>query len=132
MDPVLHAQMTALMKRKKELEGERAQLDKDLPLWQKRVELARSKGMSDLARQAQEKLDELRRKDAENRTQFDIIDQEKDMLRYQARRPSGEEVARAEHMLDQVRMGGLVDPDKAKMERELNDLVSFDFEDEER
>lgn len=128
IDPVLQAQMTNLIMREKDLEKELAQLAKDVPMWTKRVELARSKGMSDLARQAAEKAAELTRRRAEVQTELDVIDQEKGMLRYQAKRPSGVEVARAEMMLEEVRLGGLVDPDKAQMERELDELVEFDFD----
>jgi len=128
IDPVLQAQMTNLIMREKDLEKELEQLAKDVPMWTKRVELARSKGMSDLARQAAEKADELTRRRAEVQTELDVIDQEKGMLRYQAKRPSGVEVARSEMMLEEVRLGGLVDPDKAQMERELDELVEFDFD----
>lgn len=127
IDPVIQAQMTDLMRRQKAYEEERAQILVDGPVWKKRVELAESKGLSDLAQQASEKLEALRVRNREIKFELDKIDQEKDMLRYQARRPSGEEVARAEHMLEQVRQGGLIDPDKASLERELDELTALDF-----
>lgn len=127
IDPVIQAQMTDLMRRQKAYEEERAQILVDGPVWKKRVELAESKGLSDLAQQASEKLEALRVRNREIKFELDKIDQEKDMLRYQARRPSGEEVARAEHLLEQVRQGGLIDPDKASLERELDELTALDF-----
>lgn len=128
IDPVIQAQMTDLMMRKKRLEEELAQVRVEDPKWRQRVELAQNKGLTDLASQASEKLEELRAKNRELKFELEKIDQERDVLRYQARRPSGEEVDRAERMLEEVRMGGLIDPDKASMERELNDLVSLDFD----
>ncbi len=128
IDPVIQAQMTDLMMRKKRLEEELAQVRVEGPKWRQRVELAQNKGLTDLASQASEKLEELRAKNRELKFELEKIDQERDVLRYQARRPSGEEVDRAERMLEEVRMGGLIDPDKASMERELNDLVSLDFD----
>ena len=127
IDPVIQAQMTDLMRRQRAYEEERAQILVDGPIWKKRVELAESKGLTDLARQASEKLDALRARNREIKLELDKIDQEKDILRYQARRPSGEELARAEHMLEQVRQGGLIDPDKASLERELDELTTLDF-----
>lgn len=127
IDPFIQAQMTDLMRRQKAYEEERAQILVDGPMWKKRVELAESKGLTDLARQATEKLEALRARNRELKFELDKIDQEKDILRYQARRPSGEEVERAEHMLEQVRQGGLIDPDKASLERELDELTTLDF-----
>ena len=130
IDPYLHAQMTNLVMREKELLQEEEKLKEDIPLWSKRVKLATDKGMHDLARQAQEKLDELTAREGSLRTELDTIGMEKDMIRKQSRMPSGNEVARAEAMLEQVRQGGLVDPDRASFEQEMRDLeaeVAFDF-----
>lgn len=128
IDPVIQAEMKNLVMRSKQLEKELTQIEEDLPMWERRVDLAREKNRPELAMQAAEKADEMRSRKQEITTELDVIQQEKDMLRYQARRPSGVEVARAEMMLEEVRMGGLVDPDKAKTERELDELVEFDFD----
>ena len=130
IDEGIRAEMTHIVMREKELKKEREQIEKDLPIWDKRVGLARQKGRPELAVQAEEKAEELRTRRREISTQLDILDQEKSVLRYESRRPSGIEVARAEHMVEQVRLGGLIDPDKAKVERELRDLVEFDFDDD--
>lgn len=121
--------MTDLVRRAKELEREREKIAKELPVWSRRVELAREKGMDELAEQARQRHDDLQARRDEIRTKLDVIGQEKDMLRYQSKRPSGREVERAEAMVEQVRQGGLIDPDEAKMERELDELVTFDFGD---
>ncbi len=134
MDPVIKAEMTHLVMRAKELKEELKEIEKDLPTWIKRVELARDKGRPELARQAGEKVLQMRKRRDEIGQKLDFIDQEKSVLRKQARRPSGIEVERAEHMVEQVRQGGLIDPDKAKVERELrelNDPVTFDFDAED-
>lgn len=128
IDPVIQAEMKNLVMRSKQLEKELTQIEEDLPMWERRVDLAREKNRPELAMQAAEKADKMRSRKQEITTELDVIQQEKDMLRYQARRPSGVEVARAEMMLEEVRMGGLVDPDKAKTERELDELVEFDFD----
>lgn len=131
INPVIQAEMKSLVMRAKQLEKDLAKIQEELPMWEKRVDLATQKGMPDLARQAAEKADTMRQQQREYTTQLDVIAQEKDMLRYQARRPSGIEVARSEMMLEEVRLGGLVDPDKAKLERELDELVSFDFDEDD-
>ena len=130
IDPVIQAEMKNLVIRSKQLEKELAKIDEDLPMWERRVDLARQKNRPELAMQAAEMADDMRTRKKEITTELDVIQQEKDMLRYQARRPKGVEVERAEMMLEEVRMGGLVDPDKAKTERELDELVSFDFDDD--
>ena len=115
VDPGIHAEMTILIRREKELEAEIRELEEDeLPLWRKRVGLAEDKGMSDLADEARGRLRELQEKVAKNRAELDSIDMQKSMLRHEARRPSGNEVARAEALLEQVRLAGLVDPDRSK------------------
>jgi phage shock protein A len=135
MDPVIHAKMTALVREENDLKEEADKLDDEIPLWEGRVKLANDKGMSDLARQASERVDELKARKAEIKTKLDVIKMDKDMLRYESKRPSGDEVRRAEAMVESVRLGGLIDPDEASLERELKDLekknIQFDFNDDE-
>lgn len=137
IDASLHAQMTHFVMREKELQKELLKLQEDLPLWTKRVSLARQHGKDDLADQAQEKLSELQSKESAMRLELETIEMEKDMLRKQSRRPKDSpEVARAEAALEQIRMGGLVDPDRTDIERELEQMdtsgVSFDFDDSDK
>ena len=132
-DPVLREQMTQLVMRAKELDTERAKLTKEHPVWERRVELARDKGMTDLAREAAERRDQIGARLRKIEADLEIIDEEKRQLRYQARRPSGREVERAQAMVERVREGGLIDVDEATLERELAELdgpVSFDFDDQ--
>lgn len=112
VDPGIHAEMTILIRREKELERELSELKEEIPVWNKRVDLALSKGMEELAEQAREREQELRAKAKKLQLELEMIDQEKSVLRYESRRPSGAEVARSEAMLESVRLGGLVDPDR--------------------
>lgn len=114
VDPVIHAEMTILVRREKELNEQVADLEsKELPLWAKRVQLAENKGMADLADEARGRLRELQAQLTSAKGELDSIEMQKSMLRHQARRPSGVEVARAEHLVEQARLAGLVDPDRA-------------------
>jgi phage shock protein A len=128
IDAFVHAQMKNLMMRKKSAEEELTKVRADGQLWKGRVQLAQEKNLTELAVQAEEKLVSLRSRRDELKFELEKIEQEKDVLRYQARRPSGDEVERAEFMVEQVRQGGLIDPDKAGLERELAGLVSLDFD----
>lgn len=128
IDAFVHAQMKNLMMRKKSAEEELTKVRADGQLWKGRVQLAQEKNLTELAVQAEEKLVSLRSRRDELKFELEKIEQEKDVLRYQARRPGGDEVERAEFMVEQVRQGGLIDPDKAGLERELAGLVSLDFD----
>ena len=143
VDPVIHAEMTMLVRREKELEATVAELEsKELPLWARRVQLAEEKGKPSLADEARGRLRELQRQLAESKAELDSIEMHKSMLRKQSRRPSGNEVERAENLLEQVRLAGLVDPDRADwdaLERRANARkagdegggdVFFDFDEE--
>ena len=143
VDPVIHAEMTILIREEKELEEKIAELEsEELPLWSKRVRLAEEKGMGDLADEARVRLRELQTKLAGFKSELDSIDMRKSMLRKQSRRPQGLEVERAENLLEQVRLAGLVDPDKAdwdELERRARakktdaggpDEVVFDFDED--
>ncbi|MEZ4458296.1 MAG: hypothetical protein R3E66_00945 [bacterium] len=129
VDPVVHAKMTMLIQQEKKLKAEMETLDTEIPTWEKRVDLARQKGMIDLAKQARARADELRARVVAIEHELEVIQMDKDMLRYQAKRPSGVELQRAEALLDQIRLGGLVDPDRN--EQTPGDDVTFDFKDED-
>lgn len=128
VDPVVHAKMTMLIQQEKKLSDELEALEKEIPLWEGRVELARQKGMVDLARQAAERVGQLQERRAAITREFEVIEMDKGMLRYEARRPSGVELQRSEAMLEEVRLGGLVDPDAS--DRDGSDM-RFEFNDEE-
>ena len=122
IDPVIREQMIDLITRVKKMEQEQARLRQELTLWQGRVTLARERGRPELAEQAEERVATIQAKFAQISTDIDVLNQERDVLRGQARRPSGDEVARAEAMVEQARQGGLVDPDRQDFE--------FDFDEE--
>lgn len=115
IDAYDHAVMTNLIMRIKELDRDLDKICEELPVWEKRIQLAHHKGLPDLARQAEEKFNELRAKGKEIKLELETLEMERDMLRKQSRMPKGMEVERAEHMVEQVRQGGLVDPDAAEL-----------------
>lgn len=124
VNPGIHAEMANLIQREKDLEEKLDELEKEIPVWKNRVKLARDKGMEELAAEAGQRADELDAKAKKYAAELDSIEQQKEMLRYEARRPSGREVERAEAMVESVRLGGLVDPDEAALEREFDDLAA--------
>lgn len=124
MDPVLHAEMALLVQREKKLEEERKALLEEITLWRRRVELAKEKGMTDLAREASERVNQLAERGRAVDLELDVIEMDKSMLRKQSRRPDGREVERAEALLESFRQGGLVDPDEASLEREFRELAA--------
>ncbi len=133
VNPGIHAEMTILIRRENELEEKIAELQKhEIPLWAKRVKLAREKGMDDLAEEAKGRVRELKAKLDEAKREIESIAMQKSALRYESRRPTGNEVERAENMVEQVRLGGLVDPDRKDWESlEEESGTAFDFGEED-
>lgn len=129
VDPGIHAEMTILVRREKELERLIEKLDKEeIPLWEKRVDLATKKGMHELADEAEERVRTLRKQSSEARLELDSIDMQKSMLRYESKRPRGHEVERAEALLESVRLAGLVDPDRPDFDSlEEESGIQLDF-----
>lgn len=129
MDPVVHARMTMIIQEEKKLGEEKQKLVLEIPVWERRVTLATQKGMTELAGEASQRVGELKTRIKEIDLKLETMQMDKDMLRYESRRPSGREVERAEAMLEQVRLGGLVDPDSK--DQEFKDLeTQFNFDEE--
>jgi len=129
MDPVVHARMTMIIQEEKKLGEEKQKIILEIPVWERRVTLATQKGMTELAGEASQRVGELKTRIKEIDLKLETMQMDKDMLRYESRRPSGREVERAEAMLEQVRLGGLVDPDsKDKEFKELETQFNFDEE----
>jgi phage shock protein A len=116
--------MTYLIQEEKRFEEKLAELTEELEVWKKRVQLAEKKGMPDLADEARERARKLMTEFKEAEVKLETLQHEKKMLRKDARRPTGEEVARAEAMLERLRQSGIVDPDEAALEREFDDLAA--------
>lgn len=117
VDPGIHAEMTILVRRENELRKVIDDLEhKDIPVWERRVELALQKGMNELADEAEARLHELRKKASDARLELDAVDMRKSMLRYESKRPAGREVERSQALLDSIRLAGLVDPDRSDFE----------------
>lgn len=123
-DAGLHAQMTYLIQEEKRYEEELTELTEKVELWKKRVQLAKEKGMPDLADEARERVHGLMADLKDKEVKLETLQHEKTMLRKDARRPTGEEVARSEAMLERLRQSGIVDPEEAALEREFDDLSS--------
>ena len=123
VDPVIHAEMAALVRRQKELEEERTELVIALPTWKKRVRLAEDKGMAELADEARQRLREVAARGRAIDAELEEIEDQKTRLRFEGRRPGGLEVRRAEAMVESVRMGGHIDPDEASLDAEFEELA---------
>jgi hypothetical protein len=124
MDPVIHAHMTYLIQQENKAEERADELEDDIELWKKRVRLAEDKGMPELADEARERARELIAERRSLEVDLEMIATEKSILRKESRRPTGEEVARSEEILRRWRDSGLVDPEEAVLERELDDLAA--------
>ncbi|MBA2661711.1 MAG: hypothetical protein H0U74_05410 [Bradymonadaceae bacterium] len=122
MDAVIREEMTLLVQREKKLEQEKQSLENELPTWQQRVRLAEEKGISELADQARERFVQLRARHKEVGFELEVIAMDKSVLRRRSRQPSGQEVERAEALLESFRQSGLVDPDEAALESEFREL----------
>jgi hypothetical protein len=114
--------MTYLVQKEKKARQRADGLEDEIELWKKRVRLAEEKGMPDLADEARQRTKKLISERRELEVELDMIDTEKGMLRKESRRPSGEEVARAEETLRRWEESGLVDPDEAVLEREFDEM----------
>ena len=138
MDPVIHAEMTLLLKDEREFTEERVSLVKDLPIWKKRVELAENKSMFDLAEEAGARIETMRLRISEIDIELEMIEEKKKALRYESRRPSGDELRRSTALLNAMKEGGVVDPDEVALDMEFEKLanakpavptdISLDFE----
>lgn len=128
VDPAIHAKMTILIQQEKKLQDELATIRGEIPTWEKRVQLAKQRGMTDLAQQAQERADQLAARIAAIEHECEVIEMDKEMLRYEAKRPSGIELERAEALLDSIRVGGLIDPDGRTS---ATDKVTLDLNEED-
>ncbi len=122
IDPVIHAHMTYLVQQEKKARERADGLEDEIELWKKRVRLAEDKGMPDLADEARQRTRQLIAERRELEDKLDIMATEKRMLIKESRMPSGEEVERAEALLQRWKESGLVDPDEAVLEREFDEM----------
>lgn len=127
MRKIHHAEMAQLIRREKELEKKLGELRADFTTWKDRVALARDTGRDELAAAAAERLDSIRDEANDLRRELKLIVAKKRLVRKEIRRPSGEEVRRAEALLESFRQSGLVDPDEANMEAEFDELRKNDL-----
>jgi hypothetical protein len=111
VDPGIHAEMALLIQREQLLQRRQTKLVGDLELWQKRIGLAEQNGKLSLAAQAEERLTSLQDEQAEIASELESIATQKSHLRYESRRPSGDEVIRSETMVEMAKLSGLL-PDE--------------------
>lgn len=127
MNEGIRAELAMLIQREKQANAELDALREELALWRGRVELALEKGMTELAEQADARVEELRHKGRGLKYELETIEMDKETLRKEGRMsrgPTGQEVRRAEALLDGFRESGLVDPEEARLNRELRELQS--------
>lgn len=133
IDPYIHERMTQVVAAGKKLKEELLKLQADIPMWDKRVVMAQERGMAELAQQAADHVAGLRQRAQQVEVELEILREERRQLQFENTvQPGRDIVARTEAMVDSVRIGGLVDPDKAKLENELRDLPTFDFGDNKK
>lgn len=135
VNPGIRAELAIYIRREREINEELTKLQEEIPVWKRRVDLASEKGMAELANQAQERVDQLLAKRQSLRREIDAIEEKKRGLRYEARRPSGASVRRAEAMVEGAIQAGLIrdeDSLEAKLERLArergDDDVVLDFD----
>lgn len=123
MDPSYRHEMAYLIREEKRLEEDLEKLREEFATWKRRVTLAEEKGQPELAAQALERVDELRQKGHAAKEELGLLQAKKRLVIRAARQPDGAEVARAEALLEDVRQGGLIDPDEASLEAEFARLA---------
>lgn len=124
MKNIFHAEMALLVRRQKEIEEKLRDLSRDFETWKGRVELARNTDRGELATRAEQRLDEVRTEASLLRSELKRIETMKKKVRYESRRPSGQEVQRARALLESFRQSGLVDPDEAYLESAFDNLAA--------
>lgn len=113
------AEMAYLIRREKEIEERLQALSKEFGTWKERVGLAERAGKQDLADAAAERLDALRGEATELREELRLLVEKKRLVRRESRRPTGNEVARAEALLESFQTSGLLsEEDQLKAEIE--------------
>lgn len=124
-------EMALLIRREKQIEERLLELKKDFGLWKDRIELARSTGRDELASRAEERVNAIRREASKLREELRLSAAKRKRLRMESRRPGGEEVERAEALLESFRQSGLIDPDEASLQSEFDKLKRAGFHDEQ-
>ena len=119
-----HAEMTYVIERELELEDKLQKLSREFSTWKERVELARRAGRDELAEQAAQRVDSMRSEAREIRRELKLIVAKKQLIRMESRRPTGNEVRRAEALLESFRQSGLIDPDEAQLQSEFDQLAA--------
>ncbi len=113
------AEMAYLIRREKEIEERLQALSKEFGTWKERVGLAERAGKHELADAAAERLDALRGEATELREELRLLVEKKRLVRRESRRPTGNEVARAEALLESFQTSGLLsEEDRLKAEIE--------------
>ncbi len=123
---IYHGEMTVLVRREKELERELEDLRDDFGTWKERVELAENAGRDELAEKARKRIDDLRFEGQKLKHELEEIVKKKKELRLESKRPTGEETRRAQALLKSFKESGLVDPDDAQLEADIEKAAKDD------
>jgi hypothetical protein len=123
MKNIFHAEMALLIRREKEIDEKLQELSREYATWKDRVELAEKTGRNELAQRAQERLDQVRAEASELRSEQKRLHTMKKKVRYESRRPSGNEVQRAQALLEGFRQSGLIDPEEAALDAAFENLA---------
>ncbi len=126
MPNIHHAEMTLLVKREKELQRKLESLRDDFGTWKERVELAKDAGRDELAEKALGRIQSLRGEARSIKSELqDIVEQKKE-LRKESKMPTGQENRRAEALLRSFKESGLVDPDEAQLQADIEEASKDD------
>lgn len=128
MDNIHHAEMTHLVRREKELERKFEEMRDEYQEWEERIELAQKADRPELVDKAKQRVEKLRIESRQIRSELREIADKKKELRKESKMPTGEETRRAQALLESFRQSGLVDPDEAQLEQEIEDAAGDDAE----
>jgi phage shock protein A len=128
IDPYIHERMTQVVAAGKKLKEELLKLQADIPVWDKRVAWALEQGKPELSQQAAEHVAGLRERERAVEVELEILREERRQLKHESIVTPGREIVeRTEAMVESVRQGGFIDPDRAKLENELRALPTTDL-----
>lgn len=126
MKKYYQAEMAVYIRREKEIEKELNQLKKDFKTWKERIELAKKADRPELAARAEQRLKDLRADAWGLRTELQEIVEKKREIRMDSRRPTGAETRRAQSLLESFRESGIIDPEEAQLQRDIEEAAKHD------
>lgn len=120
------AEMAVYIRREKEIEKKLQELREEFKTWKERVELAKKADRPELAARARKRIDDLRFEGNKLRHELQNIVEKKKEIRVDSRRPTGVENRRAQALLKSFRESGIVDPDDAQLQSDIDAAAKDD------